>query len=282
MTYAHRMRERIVGYLVLTAIAVGLILPFVYMLSIALASDKTVAENAFTVFPAEWVWSNFVNIFSRSIVGRYLINSLVLCVFAVIGQVFVSSFVAYGFARFRARGKNVLFMILLATMMIPQEVTMIPQFLIFRELRMIDTLYPLIIPNFFGGPFNIFLLRQSMMRIPLAYDEAAQVEGASYLRIWWTLILPMTKPILIAIAIFTFSWNWGWFTGPLIYLSTQSKFPLALGLYFFTETSVAGAIPPWNLIMVTSLMLAVPMLLVYAFGQKYVYTANIGSGGTLK
>ena len=120
------------------------------------------------------------------------------------------------------------------------------------------------------------------MRIPYAFDEAAIVEGASYPRIWMNLILPMIKPILVAIGIFTFSWNWGWFTGPLIYLSSSTKFPLALGLYFFTETSNKGAIPPWNLIMVTSLLLALPMLLVYALGQKYVYSANIGAGSTLK
>ncbi len=120
------------------------------------------------------------------------------------------------------------------------------------------------------------------MRIPYAYDEAAIVEGVSYPRIWLSLILPMIKPILVAIGIFTFSWNWGWFTGPLIYLSSPEKFPLALGVYFITETSSKGAIPPWNLIMVTALMLTLPMILVYALGQKYVYTANIGSGSSLK
>ena len=240
------------------------------------------AENAFTLLPGEWVLSNFVDIFSRSEVGTYFLNSLKICVFAVLGQVFASCFVAYGFARFRAPGKNLLFMLLLATMMIPAEVTMIPQFLIFKELRMIDTLYPMILPNFFGGAFNVFLLRQSIMRIPMAFDEAALVEGAGYFTIWRRLILPMCKPILVAVGIFTFSWNWGWFTGPLIYLSSSSKFPLALGLYYFTETSNRGAIPPWNLIMVTSLFLALPMLLVYSLGQKYVSTMNIGSGGSLK
>jgi multiple sugar transport system permease protein len=276
------MKEKLITYMLLTVIAAILILPFFYMISIALSSDKTVAENAFTVFPREYRFDNVKRIFATSLVGTYVINSIKLCLFAIVGQLVASSFVAYGFARLRAKGKNFLFMVLLATMMIPAEVTMIPQFLIFRSLGMIDTLYPLVLPNFFGGAFNIFLLRQSVMRIPYAFDEAAIVEGVSYPRIWLSLILPMIKPILVAIGIFTFSWNWGWFTGPLIYLSSPEKFPLALGVYFITETSSKGAIPPWNLIMVTALMLTLPMILVYALGQKYVYTANIGSGSSLK
>ncbi|NCC63785.1 MAG: carbohydrate ABC transporter permease [Spirochaetia bacterium] len=249
------------------------------MISIALSSDRTVATNAFTVFPREFGFDNFGRIFATSMIYTYILNSIKLSFFAIVGQLLVSSFVAYGFARLRARGKNIVFMILLATMMIPSEVTMIPQFLIFRSLRMLDTLYPLILPNFFGGAFNIFLLRQSIMRIPYAFDEAAIVEGVGYPRIWFSLILPAIQPILVAISIFTFSWNWGWFTGPLIYISSPEKYPLALGAYFITETSAKGAIPPWNLIMVTALLLTLPMIMVYALGQKYVYAANIGGGG---
>lgn len=276
------IRDKSIIYILLTGISIILLIPFIYMISIALSSDKTVAQNAFTIIPLEYNWQNISKVFIETKIASYFKNSVLISFLAIVGQVVVSSFVAYGFARFRASGKNIIFVILLSTMMIPQEVTMIPQFLIFREFRMIDTIWPLVIPNFFGGAFNIFLIRQSIMRIPYAYDEAAIVEGVGYVRIWSQLIMPMIKPILVAISIFTFSWNWGWFTGPLIYLSTPEKFPLALGLYFFTETSNKGAIPPWNLIMVTSLCLAIPMLIVYSIGQKYVYTANIGSGSSLK
>lgn len=274
--------EKTFLYLLLTLIALILIAPFIYMVSIALSSDKTVAQNAFTLIPREFVIANFKAIFAKSQIIYYFVNSMFICIFAILGQVMVSSFVAYGFARFKVKEKNFLFIILLATMMIPSEVTMIPQFLIFRSFKLIDTLWPLIIPNFFGGAFNIFLLRQTIMQIPYAFDEAALVEGAGFIHIWSRLILPMIHPVLVAVGIFTFSWNWGWFTGPLIYLSSSQKFPLALGLYFFTETSNKGAIPPWNLIMVTALVLAIPMLIVYAVGQKYVYTANIGTGSSLK
>ena len=275
-------REAFRTYLILTIVAAILVLPLVYMISIALASDKTVAENAFTIFPKELIFQNFVTIFEKSRVAQYTYNSFMICAFSIVGQLTVSAFVAYGFARLRAPGKNLLFMVLLATMMIPAEVTMIPQFLIYRKLHWIDTWMPLIIPNFFGGAFNIFLIRQTIMRVPTAFDEAAFVEGLGYFGIWSRLIVPMIKPILVAISIFTFSWNWGWFTGPLIYLTSPEKFPLALGVYFITETSNKGAIPPWNLIMVTSLILTLPMILVYSLGQKYVYSANIGSGDILK
>jgi multiple sugar transport system permease protein len=154
--------------------------------------------------------------------------------------------------------------------------------LIFKELGWLDSLLPLIVPNIFGGAFNIFLLRQVMMTIPLSYDEAVIMEGGSHFWLWRKVILPMVKPTLVAVAIFTFSWNWGWFSGPLIYITTQENYPLALGTYFMTATSNSGAIPPWNQIMVTSMLLTVPMILVYTLGQKYVYSANIGSNDILK
>jgi multiple sugar transport system permease protein len=275
-------REQALGYTVLAAVTVVLLLPFVYMLSISLSSDKTVAENAFSLWPHEARFDNYSTAFSNPAMPWYLFNSIVLCALAIVGQTVSSSLVAYGFARFRVRAKGLIFMVLLATMMIPGEITMIPQFLIFKELGWLDTLLPLIVPNFFGGAFNIFLLRQVMMSIPYSFDEAAKMEGAGPLLIWRTIIVPMIKPTLVAVDIFTFAYNWGWFTGPLIYITSQENYPLALGAYFMTSTFNKGAIPPWNLIMVASMFLTVPMILVYTLGQKYVYSANIGSNDIMK
>jgi len=274
--------EKSLAYAVLAVATVVLLLPFVYMVSISLASDKTVAENAFSLWPRELRFENYGVALANPAMPLYLINSVMLCAFAIVGQLVSSSLVAYGFARFRVRAKGVVFMLLLATMMIPGEITMIPQFLIFKELGWLDTLLPLIVPNFFGGAFNIFLLRQMMMSIPYSFDEAAKMEGAGPLRIWRTIIVPMTKPTLVAIAIFTFASNWGWFTGPLIYITSQENYPLALGAYFMTATFSKGAIPPWNLIMVASMFLTLPMILVYTLGQRFVYSANIGSNDLLK
>lgn len=274
--------EKTLAYVILTLATAALAAPFVYMLSISLSSDRTVAEGAFSFLPREWRLENYSRVAASRELPVYFWNSTVLCAFSILGQLLSSSLVAFGFARFRIKGKSAIFMVLLATMMIPGEVTMIPQFLIFRRLGWLNSLLPLIVPNFFGGAFNIFLLRQVMMAIPLSYDEAAKMEGAGPFWVWRAIVLPLAAPTLVAVAIFTFAYNWSWFSGPLIYISSQESYPLALGTYFMTATTNKGAIPPWNLIMVSSMALTVPMILVYAFGQEYVYAANIGSNDILR
>ena len=164
-------------------------------------------------------------------------------------------------------------------MMIPGEVTMVPQFIIFRELGWINTFLPLIVPSFFAGAYNVFLIRQFVMGIPRSLDEAAMIDGMGHLGIYFKIILPMTYPILAAIAIFSFSYNWGNFMGPLIYINDPEMTPLALGVQLIS-TATAGQIPPWNMVMVASLFLTIPMILVYMFGQRFVYEANINGGNS--
>jgi multiple sugar transport system permease protein len=249
------------------------------MISMALASDATAARLTFTFIPQEFQFDNFVRVFtSRLNFSRFLWNSLVLVFFAVIGQVFVSSLVAYAFARLRAPGKEVLFIVLLATMMIPAEVTLIPQFVLFSRLGWINTLLPIITPNFFGGAYNIFLLRQFITRIPVELDEAAQIDGLNYFQIFTRIIIPLINPALIAVGIFTFVWNWGAFFGPLIYINDVEKMPLALGVQILSATNSAGQIPPWNLVMVGALILTVPMILVYFFGQRFMDQFSLTGG----
>jgi multiple sugar transport system permease protein len=164
-------------------------------------------------------------------------------------------------------------------MMIPGEVTMVPQFIIFRHLDWINTFYPLIVPSFFAGAFNVFLIRQFVMSIPKSLDEAAMIDGMGHPGIYWKIIMPLTYPILAAIAIFSFSYNWGNFMGPLIYINDPEKMPLALGVQLLTTVG-GGQMPPWNLVMIASLFLTIPMVLVYLFGQRYVYEANISGGSS--
>lgn len=271
--------EKIVSYIILTAIGALLAAPFVYVISMALASDATSTRLTFTFIPHEFEFINFVRVFTSGLnFGRFLGNSLVLVFFSMIGQVFVSSLVAYSFARLRAPGKEVIFIILLATMMIPGEVTLIPQFILFRKLDWIDTMLPLIVPNFFGGAYNIFLLRQFITRIPVELDEAAQIDGLNYFGIYTRIILPLIRPALVAVAIFTFVWNWGAFFGPLIYINDVKKMPLALGVQILSATNSAGQIPPWNLVMVGALVLTVPMILVYFFGQRFMDQLSLTGG----
>lgn len=276
-----KFSEKISTYATLTFLSILLGAPFLYVISIALASDETTYLAAFTFIPKEFHFENFIRIFQMDLnFTLFFVNSVVLVVASIAGQVIASSMVAYGFARLNAPGKNVLFLILLSTMMIPSEVTMIPSFVIFRHLGWINTLLPLIVPNFFSNAFNVFLLRQFISRIPVELDEAAQLDGLGFFGIYFRIILPLIKPALIAIAIFTFTWNWGWFMGPLIYINDVEKAPLALGVQILSATSSSGQVPPWNLVMVGSLLLTVPMLIVYFFGQKYMDQFGVIGGSS--
>ncbi|GAA3474488.1 carbohydrate ABC transporter permease [Nonomuraea roseola] len=274
---------RALHYATLTVLAAVFTAPLLFMVSMSLSSDATSARAEFSLWPTEWEFGNFVTAFTSDLpMGSFLLNSLILTGFAVLGQVFVSAMVAYAFARLRAPGKNALFVVLLSTLMLPAEITLIPQFTLFSELGWVDTLLPLIVPNLFGGAYNIFLMRQFVSRIPRSLDEAAALDGLGYFRIFTRIVLPMMKPALIAVGIFTFSWNWGWFMGPLIYLSSQEKMPLALGVQVMYATGGAGQVPPWNLVMVGSLVLTLPMIVVYFFGQKYMHELSVTAGSDQK
>ncbi|WP_251042931.1 carbohydrate ABC transporter permease [Arthrobacter sp. ISL-69] len=253
--------------------------PLVFVVSIALSSDQTVSTGSFSLFPTEFRWDNFVRIFqTQQPVGNFVMNSVIISVFSTVGQVFSSALVGYAFARLRAKGKNITFMVVLATMMIPAQITMIPQFILFKELGWINTFLPLIIPNFFGNAYNVFLIRQFVTRLPVEMDEAAMVDGLGYFGIFRRIVLPMMTPVLIAIAIFTLTYTWGDFMGPLIYLNEDTKMPLALGVQLLTSTSQELQTPPWNLVMVGTLFLSLPMIIIYYFGQKYMYEMNISTG----
>jgi len=267
-------------YGVLLVVSAVFFVPFVLMVSISLASDQTSATNMFTIIPTEFRWTNFTDVFTETglPVGRFVLNSVTIATLSAVGQVLSSSLVGYAFARLRAPGKSFMFMVVLATMMIPAQITMIPQFLLFKELGWVNTFLPLIVPSFFSNAFNVFLVRQFVSRVSGELDEAAQVDGLGYFGIYRQIVLPMMWPILTAIAIFTLTASWGDFMGPLIYLNREEMMPLALGLQYMTSTSNAMQLPPWNLVMVGSIMLTAPMIAVYYLGQKYLYEMNVSGG----
>ncbi len=196
---------------------------------------------------------------------RYLINTLWLVVTSVVGTVLSCSLVAYGFSRLRFPGRDALFSVMLATMMLPGAVTMMPQFLIFRGLGWIDTLLPLWVPTFFGGAFNVFLLKQFFSTVPMELEEAARIDGCGYFRTFWQVMLPMVKPALAVISIWTFMGAWNNFMGPLIYVSTPSKMPLAYALNLFASDRGADQ----ALMMAFATMTTIPVLLLFFFAQKY-------------
>lgn len=266
-------------YGLLVILSAIFMVPLVFVISIALASDTSVSTGQLTIFPRDWEFANFRRIFETSLpVGSFLVNSVIISLTSALGQVMSSSLVGYAFARLRAPGKRFLFFVVIATMMIPAQITMIPQFWIFSQLGWVDTFLPLIVPQFFSNAFNIFLVRQFVTRIPYEMDEAAQIDGLGHFGIYLRLILPMMTPILIAIAIFTLTAMWGDFMGPLIYINSEDKMPLALGVQYLTSTSQEMQTPPWNLIMVGSIFLSLPMIVIYYFGQKYMYEMNLSAG----
>lgn len=271
------LSQKIIAYMILTIVGIVLSIPFIFMISIAFSSDRTNTTMAFTIIPTEFHVSNLVTVFTDPRVPVWLFNSLKLVVVNMIGQVFISSLVAYGFARFRYKHSNKIFMVLLGTMMIPGQVCLIPQFIIFRELGWINTLLPLMVPAFFGGAYNIFLLRQFIMRIPTSLDDAAKIDGLGFFGIYTKIIFPLIRPAAIAVAIFTFNWAWGEFMGPLIYTSDAKKMPLALGVQLLSSVP-GGASPKYNIILSAALILTIPLIFVYFFGQKFLYEMSISGG----
>ncbi len=207
--------------------------------------------------------------------NRYLLNTVIITVLGIVGVLLSSTFVAYGFARFKFPGRDLLFLLMVSTMMIPVQVTMIPTFILFKYAGWIDTFAPLIIPTFFGGgAFNIFLMRQFFMTIPVELDEAAKIDGCNYFQIFWIILVPLVKPALATIAIFGFVYNWNDFLNPLIYLNSTSNYTLALGLQTFT--TMYGT--DYNLMMAASTIVLLPILITFFFGQRYFIEGVATSG----
>ncbi|GGE27478.1 sugar ABC transporter permease [Pullulanibacillus camelliae] len=266
--------RKIMIYVLLILGLAFFLLPVVWMLSTAL---KTLPETQ--AFPPKWIpsfqWHNFVQVFKEVPFGRFTWNSVWYTIVTVCSTTFFSAFVAFGFARLKARGKAVLFGIVLSTMMLPPQVTMIPQYLIFNKLGLVDSYWPLIIPTIGGSAFTIFLLRQFYMGLPKELDEAVEIDGGGYFTIFFRILLPLSMPGMATAAIMEFMYRWNDLIGPLIYLSTPDKYPLALGLANFTA---AFAQTPWNLLMAASIIAILPPLLLFFFAQKYFIRGIVISG----
>jgi ABC-type glycerol-3-phosphate transport system permease component len=224
------------------------------------------------------VMRNYRRAFDEVPFGRYLLNSLLLVVLITAGTLFSATFVAYAFARLSWPGRSVAFVILLATMMLPGEVTMIPSFLIWRQLGWYNTLNPLWVPAWLGGAFFIFLMTQHMRTIPRELEEAARLDGLNAVQTWWYIIVPQVKPAAAAIAILTIMAAWNEFMGPLIYLRDQSRFPLSLGLFAMRIDSGAEFGNDWSLFMAGNVLMTLPMVLVFAVFQRHFIQGMTLSG----
>ena len=244
-------------------------------------SDEDITEQA------EWVpwhtvhrrvaphWRNYTEALYKMRFWEGLANSLAITFLGTFGTLLSCSLVGYGFARFRFPGRSALFMLLLSTMMLPPVVTMIPVYLLFRELHWIDTLLPLFAPAWFAlNAFAVFLFRQYFMTVPFDLDDAARIDGCSPLGIYWRVLLPLARPVMATVAIFCFTHYWLDFMGPLIYLNSLEKFPLTLGLYTFKGAYSAQ----WNYLMAATLAVSLPCILLFVFGQRYFVRGVVMSG----
>jgi len=264
-----------VVYLLLGLGAIFVCIPFVWMLSTSLKDEASVF-----LFPPEWVPrpvqpQNYLEAMTVLPFGVFFRNTLITTLVPIVGALASCSLVAYSFSRLRWPGRDALFLIVLATMMLPEQVTMIPQFILFKNLGWVDTFWPLIIPPYFAvGSFNIFLLRQFFMTIPLEMDDAAEIDGASILGIYWRIILPLSKPALAAVSIFVFQAHWNDFLYPLIYLHSKNNFTLALGLRAFQGQYGTD----WNLLMAASLVVMAPLLILFFVAQRYFIQGVVFSG----
>lgn len=257
--------RRTVTYALLLATSACFLVPFAWLLLSAVKPTEQIFVFPPVWWPKVWHWGNYVQAMTALPFGRYALNSLLVASLNVIGNVTSCSLVAYGFARFRFPGRRVLFIVMLATMMIPSQVVLVPQFILFHDLGWINTFLPLTVPAFFGSAFYIFLLRQFFMTVPTDVEEAARIDGAGPLRIFFSVIIPLIKPALTAVAIFSFQGAWNDFLSPLIYLDDPNKFTLQLGLAQFQGTFHTE----WNLIMAASVVIMLPMIIIFFSAQRY-------------
>jgi multiple sugar transport system permease protein len=266
--------RRLFAYLFTTILALMFAMPFFWMVSSSLKSISDLAEYPPKLIPAVFVWSNYPEALRAAPFGIYFLNTIKITALGMLGQVFSGSLVAYGFARLRFKGSGFWFMVLLSTMMLPQQVTLIPQYLLFRELGWLNTIAPLVVPAYFGTPFYIFLLRQFFMTIPKELDEAAIVDGCGRFGIFWRIIIPLSRPILTTIVAFSFIAHWNDFFGPLIYLTDPKTMTVAVGLLTFKNDTQTL----FHLLMAASTIALVPVVIVFFIAQRYFVSSITMTG----
>jgi ABC-type glycerol-3-phosphate transport system permease component len=259
-----RIVQRVLIYAGLAAGSVIYALPFLWMVSTSLKDPRMAMQYPPSWWPDPIVWENYVRSVTILPFDHFTVNSVLYTGFALVGHLVSCSVVAYGFARIPFRGRGVLFVVLLSTLMLPWQVTLIPQFILFKNLGWLDTLLPLVVPTYFGNAFYIFLLRQFLMTLPLELDEAARIDGANPFQTFLLVNLPLLKPALATVAIFAFIYHWNDFFGPLIYLTTPEQMTIAVGLQLFRGQYGTD----FTLLMAASTLALLPIIILFFFTQR--------------
>ncbi len=260
------------SFLILASLVMAL--PFIWMVLSSLKSQPEIFIFPPRLLPRTPQWSNYIEVTKAMPFAWFTFNSLKIALLSVLGQVLSASLAAYAFARLRFPGREFMFLVWLGCMMIPSQVTLIPQFVLFRSFGWLDTHLPLVVPNFFGSAFGTFLLRQFFMTIPMELEDAAIVDGCSRFRIYWNIMMPLAKPAIATLAVFTFMGSWNNLLGPVIYLTTYKKLTLPVGLAFFRGQYGTE----WALLMAGATISVIPIIALYMFAQQYFVQGVVMSG----
>jgi multiple sugar transport system permease protein len=259
----HGALQWIALHAVAVAMSIGFLAPLAFILLTSLMSDQQALTS--NLWPTSWHWGNFADVFRKAPLLRYLGRSLFYSGLATVGMLISSVPVAYGLARLRWRGRTMAFYLVIVAMMLPPQVIAVPMYVLWAHLHLTGTLWPLIIPNFFGDAFSIFLLRQFLVSIPSSYTEAARLDGASEFGVLWRVVLPMARPGIAAAALFTFLRTWNDYFGPLLYTGENAQnWTLSLGLASFRSVHQVQ----WNLTMAATVLVMLPVIVLFFFAQK--------------
>jgi multiple sugar transport system permease protein len=273
VTLAESARRRsldMLWYGLLGLMSIVFVFPFFWTISSSLKDISELFVFPPTLLPAVPQWQNYQRVLEKVPFLTWVGNTLFVVLLSTAGIVLSASLAAYAFARFQFRGRDALFLLTLATLMLPAQVTLIPQFVLFHQLGWINTLFPLWVPYWFGGgAFFIFLLRQFIMTLPKELDESAMIDGANPFQILWSILIPLMKPALATVAVIAAIGRWNDFVEPLVYLSSPEKFTLAVGLSFFKNVPESAGLPMQHLLMAASVMTIAPIIVLFFVAQRY-------------
>jgi multiple sugar transport system permease protein len=262
-------------YVACTLVSLVFVAPFAWMVLSSLKSTSEIYAFPPTILPRQWRWSNYSEAWNALPFDRFFLNSLIVSGTATFGAILTSSMAGYAFARLRFPGRDKIFLGYVATMMIPFPVLMVPLYIIMRWLNLVDTLASLILPAMFTA-WGTFLMRQFIIGLPVELEEAARIDGASFWRVYWQIVLPLIRPVIATLGIFNFLWTWNEFLWPLIMIYTEENKTLPVGLLSFQTLNPGRT--PWHLIMAASTFSVLPLLVVFSFGQRY-YVRGIALTG---
>ncbi|MGF7049391.1 multiple sugar transport system permease protein [Paenibacillus sp. DS2015] len=264
-------------HILVAALAILMLYPVLWMLFSSFKESRTIFSTADTLFPNPWIWSNYAVGWKGTSYpfSRYMMNTFIIVAIATVGAVISSSLVAFGFARLRFVGQKFWFALMMVTLMLPSDVVLVPQYIIFTKLGWVNSILPLVVPSFFGMPFFIFLMVQFIRTIPGELDDAAAIDGASKFRLYLQIIMPLLKSSLATAAIFSFYWRWEDLLGPVLYLNSPEKYTVSMALKMFLDSESASN---WGAMFAMSIVSLIPVIAVFFAFQKQIVEGMSSSG----